>query len=62
MGIRTDVYLTNHAGKKFVAGIGPYIELKANDTVKMYIDLEKIHIFESGETGKNITISGNTLA
>ena len=62
MGIRTDVYLTNHAGKKFVAGIGPYIELKANDTVKMYIDLEKIHIFESGEIGKNITISGNTLA
>ena len=62
MGIRTDVYLTNHAGKKFVAGIGPYIELKANDTVKMYIDLEKIHIFESEEIGKNITISGNTLA
>jgi len=62
IGIRADVYLTNHAGKKFVAGIGPYTKLKANDAVKMYIDLEKIHIFESGETGKNITISGSTLA
>jgi len=62
MGIRTDVYLTNHAGKKFVAGIGPYTKLKANDTVKIYIDLEKIHLFEPGETGKNITISGSTLA
>ncbi len=62
IGIRADVYLTNHAGKKFVAGIGPYTKLKANDAVKMYIDLEKIHIFESGETGKNITIPGSTLA
>ena len=62
IGIRADVYLTNHAGKKFVAGIGPYTKLKANDAVKMYIDLEKIHIFESGETGKNITISGSKLA
>jgi len=62
MGIRTDVYLTNRTRKKFVAGIGPHTKLKANDAVKMYIDLEKIHIFESGEAGKNITISGNTLA
>ena len=61
MGIRTDVYLTNHAGKKFVAGIGPYTKLKVNDAVKIYIDLEKIHIFERGETGRNITMSGSTL-
>ncbi|MHC4240900.1 MAG: ABC transporter ATP-binding protein [Planctomycetota bacterium] len=57
LGIRTDVYLTNHAGKKFVAGMSPYTKLKANDAVKIYIDLEKIHIFALGETGKNITLS-----
>ena len=57
MGIRTDVYLTNQAGDKFIVGITPYATFKVNDTVKMYIDLEKIHIFEPGETGKNITIS-----
>ncbi len=59
MGARTDVYLTNPIGNKFVAAIGPYTKLKADDTVKMHIDMEKIHIFESGETGKNITISGS---
>jgi len=59
MGTKTDVYLTNHIGNKFVADIGPYTKLKANDTVKMHIDMEKIYIFESGETGKNITISGS---
>jgi len=57
MGIRTDVYLTNQAGDKFIVGITPYATFKVNDTVKMYIDLEKIHIFEPGESGKNIIIS-----
>ncbi|MBW7988927.1 MAG: sn-glycerol-3-phosphate ABC transporter ATP-binding protein UgpC [Planctomycetes bacterium] len=61
VGIRTDVHLTNHNGKKFVVCVGPYTKLKANDAVKMYIDQEKIHIFEPGETGKNVTISGSTL-
>jgi multiple sugar transport system ATP-binding protein len=60
IGIRTDIHLNNHNGKKFVACVGPYTKLKANDAVKLYIDIEKIHIFESGETGKNITISGST--
>jgi len=60
IGIRTDIYLTNDAGKKFVAGIEPYTKLKENDAVKMYMDLEKIHIFEPGENGKNITISDST--
>ena len=54
LGIRTDVYLTNHAGKKFVAGMDSYTKLKVNDAVKIHIDLEKIHIFEPGETGKKI--------
>jgi multiple sugar transport system ATP-binding protein len=61
IGIRTDVHLTNRNGKKFIVCIDPYTKLRANDAVKMYIDLEKIHIFESGETGKNITISYRTL-
>ncbi|MHC4727430.1 MAG: ABC transporter ATP-binding protein, partial [Planctomycetota bacterium] len=61
IGIRTNVHLANNNGNKFVACIDPYTKLKVNDAVKIYIDLEKIHIFDSGETGKNITISGATL-
>jgi multiple sugar transport system ATP-binding protein len=57
-GNRTDVYLTHPTGQKFVAGLEPTIKLHANDTVKMYINPEKIHIFEPGETGRNVTLSG----
>jgi len=57
IGNRTDVYLTHSSGQKFVAEIGPHILLQADNKVKMYINLERIHIFEPGETGVNVTLS-----
>jgi multiple sugar transport system ATP-binding protein len=57
IGIRTDVYLTHSAGQKFIAGIDPHTTLEVNDNVKLYFDLEKIHIFEPQETGRNVTLS-----
>jgi multiple sugar transport system ATP-binding protein len=57
VGNRTDVYLTHLSGQKFVAGIEPHARLETNDKVKMYFDLEKIHIFELGQTGRNVTLS-----
>ena len=56
VGNRTDVYLTHPTGQKFIAGIDPHTKLQANDAVKMYIDPERIHIFEPGETGRNVTL------
>jgi multiple sugar transport system ATP-binding protein len=57
VGNRTDVYLTHSNEQKFIAGIDPHTKLQANDVVKMYIDTERIHIFEPGETGRNLTLS-----
>ena len=57
VGNRTDVYLTHPTGQKFIAGIDPHTKLQANDAVKMYIDPERIHIFEPEETGRNVTLS-----
>ena len=57
VGNRTDVYLTHPTGQKFIAGINPHTKLQTNDTVKIYIDSERIHIFEPEETGRNVTLS-----
>ena len=57
IGIRTDAYLTHHTGQKLIAGIDPHARLKVNDEVKLYLRLEKIHIFEPSETGRNVTLS-----
>ena len=56
VGNRTDIYLTHPTGQKFIAGIDPHTKLQASDAVKMYIDPERIHIFEPGETGRNMTL------
>lgn len=55
LGMRTDVYLTSKAGSGFVASIATHLKPKLGDTVKIYIDLQKIHVFDSGETGRNVT-------
>jgi multiple sugar transport system ATP-binding protein len=57
VGNRTDVYLTHATGQKFIAGIDPHTKLQTNNEVKMYVDSERIHIFEPGETGRNVTLS-----
>lgn len=57
IGIRTDVYLTHHTGQKLIAVIEPHARLEVNGKVKLYLDLEKIHIFEPTETGRNVTLS-----
>ncbi|HCO95674.1 MAG TPA: glycerol-3-phosphate ABC transporter ATP-binding protein [Phycisphaerales bacterium] len=57
IGIRTDVYLTHHTEQKLIIGIEPHARFEVNDKVKLYLDLEKIHIFEPTETGRNVTLS-----
>ncbi len=57
VGNRTDVYLTHTSGQKFIAGMDPHTELEVNNNVKLYLYIEKIHIFEPEDTGRNVTLS-----
>jgi len=57
VGNRMDVYLTHTTGHKFIASIDPHTKFQARDPMKMYLDTEKIQIFESEETGRNVTLS-----
>jgi multiple sugar transport system ATP-binding protein len=61
VGIRTDIHLTSPAGTRLVASVGPHTELKPNDVVKIYIDLKKVHLFEPGQTGRNIAVPERPL-
>ena len=57
VGNRMDVYLIHPSGQKFIAGIDLHAKLQVNNEVKMHINSERIHIFEPGETGRNVTLS-----
>lgn len=57
LGARIDVCLTNDTGQRFTANIEPHIKLNVNDVVKVHIDADKTHVFEPGQSGKNINYS-----
>jgi len=55
LGGAMDVYLTTSQDKQLVARVKA--ELLAIETkIKMYLDMEKVHLFEEGEYGLNLTI------
>jgi multiple sugar transport system ATP-binding protein len=56
LGDRKDVYLTGRAGQKVIANLDPHVTISADDRVTIYINTEKVHIFEPGETGRNISL------
>ena len=55
LGAAIHACLTCGSGEKFIVNVDPHLELKIDETVTMHIDSEHIHIFEPGDTGKNIT-------
>jgi multiple sugar transport system ATP-binding protein len=57
VGARTDVYMTSRDGQKFIASIDPHTRLATGDALKIHINVEKNHIFEPQESGRNVAIS-----
>ncbi|MEN6386351.1 MAG: sn-glycerol-3-phosphate ABC transporter ATP-binding protein UgpC [Phycisphaerales bacterium] len=57
LGDRKDVYLASTSGQKFIANLDPHTSIDVDHQVTMYIDVNKAHVFEPGETGKNIGAS-----
>jgi len=56
LGDRLDVYLTTRSQDKLIANLNPHIDIKMGQTVSMSLDINKAHVFELGDTGKNITL------
>jgi len=55
LGNTIDVYLSTKTGARFVARIKA-APVKDSSDIKMYLDMTKVHVFEPGEYGKNITL------
>ena len=56
LGDRKDVYLTASNGQKFIANLDPHVDITMNQRITMYLDTVKVHIFETGETGSNVSL------
>jgi multiple sugar transport system ATP-binding protein len=56
LGDRTDAYFSNSANPRFIANLEPHTPVKAQDHVRLYLNLNKAHLFEPGDTGKNLCV------
>jgi multiple sugar transport system ATP-binding protein len=56
LGDRKDVYLISRSGHKFIANLDPHITVDMDEQITIYVNTEKVHIFEQGEAGRNISL------
>lgn len=56
LGDKKDVYLTTGSNLKFIANLEPHCDIKVDQRVELFINIEKIHIFEPRDTGANISL------
>ncbi len=54
LGDRKDVYFETLDGRTFIANLSPHVQIKPGQVLDVFIDIQKAHIFEPGDTGKNI--------
>lgn len=57
LGDRKDVYLISTSGQQFIANLDPHTAIDVDHQVTMYVDISKAHVFEPGETGRNVMAS-----
>jgi len=56
LGDHKEVYLTSVSGCKFIANLNPRVDITVDQQISIYVDTDKVHIFELGEVGRNIGI------
>lgn len=57
LGDRVNVCMTLAAGHRVVANIEPRIKVNVDEHVTTYVDADKVHIFEPGDSGRNLLLS-----
>ncbi len=54
LGDKMDVYLVTASGKQLVAHVDAFDGLAAQQTLKVRIDMQRAHFFETGDNGSNL--------
>jgi len=59
LGDRMDVYVTTKAHDKIVCRVDAHTHLCEGQEMPLYVDVERVHVFEPGDTGMNVTLLGD---
>ena len=58
LGDKMDVYLAAEGGTRLVARVDAHTRLREQEQVVMYVEMDKVHVFEPGEAGVNLCLDG----
>jgi multiple sugar transport system ATP-binding protein len=58
LGDKMDVHMTAQEEARLVARVDAHAALKERQQVQMYLDIEKVHVFEPGDAGVNLCLGG----
>jgi multiple sugar transport system ATP-binding protein len=56
LGDKMDLYMKSGCKSDIVCRIDAHAGMKEGEEVSMYIDMNRFHVFEPGEMGKNVTL------
>ncbi len=56
LGDRMALYLKNGSDNEIIVSAESHVQLTAGKQIKAYVDINKIHIFEKGELGRNLLL------
>jgi multiple sugar transport system ATP-binding protein len=59
LGDKMDVYMSTPHHEHLVCRADAHARIQEGQTLPIYLDMSRVHIFEPGETGVNISLSGN---
>jgi len=59
LGADKDVYLESDAGTQMVARVSANVEIQENSQTRVYLDTDRLHLFEPGATGVNVGLNGH---
>ena len=62
LGDRKDVYMTTRSGRPVVGRVDSRADVREGQEREMYVELCRVHLFEPGELGRNVTASAREAA
>ena len=57
LGDCTEVYLSSSSQNNIIASLDPHVNFSTSQRLEIFIDIDKVHLFETGDTGENISLS-----
>jgi multiple sugar transport system ATP-binding protein len=57
LGSSMDIYMDTGMHNHVVARVEASSDLRAGSVVRLYVDVKRVHFFEPGETGMNLSLS-----